>query len=355
MAQEERPIKLKVSDLDEEVNGLFVFREEEEIWVLVADLNATDEVDLLGEGYYTFANYSPGVFVEGRVLKDGKPVAYQPMQWDLGSLSNRICATEQGRWIAVLPEKEEVGINLLNPCSESLQSESLQINSTDITDETLIIEDNEHYQLMDLMVLDCEGNIISAPNLNIGNGESETQYAFSQGNPDLWIAVCDDFTIEAIDESTGESGPQINWSTSIMDNPDVIAACEDLKDGYSFIKIRTEKEIFKPFTIEVEDNRTIIASQDGSVKFLFRGTEEGFYQENEVNVAINDPDFGDKGYFIQCENSSLGCGIDSFNVTHYNQDEGTFRVAFSGSLWMQTISPSVAGEFKIEGIIVIKL
>ncbi len=356
IADEEFPIIIKTSDLDDDVNSLFVFNREDEIWILVTEFSSGDEVAVLGEGYYTFANYTPGVFVEGKVIKDDKPVAYQPMDWILSSLSNQIYATEKGRWIALLPERESVRVNLLNPCDESLQTETLDIEVKDIKDQNLIIEDSDNYQQLNITILDCNGDIVSTPNLAVNNGAVELHYVFSEDYSDRWITVCDEFGIFAVNNMTGESGPELAWSTEIMDGLDVLTDCSEFDQGYSFIKIRDDEKIYSAFELEVEGERTVLKSKEGNVKFIFQGMKEGMYNADEVNVLINDSEFGEKGYYIKCENSSLGCGINNFNVTHYESGEsGMVRASFSGTMWMQTLSPSVAGNFDVEGVIVIKL
>lgn len=356
VAQKEFPIVINTSDLDEDVNSLFVFNKKDEIWVLVTELTSGDEVEILGEGYYTFAHYVPGVFVEGIVTKESKPVSYQPMNWDLASQSNQIRATEKGRWIALLPEQETVKVNLLNPCDESLQTETLDIEVIDIKDQNLIVADSDNYQQLNMTILDCFGEVVSAPNLNISNGDETVHYVFSEEYPDRWIAVCDNFSIAAVNETTGENGPGLSWSTDIVGGLDVMTNCNDYEAGFSFIKIRGEEKVYPAFELESNGEQTILKSTEGNVKFIFKGSQERMYDVDEVNVLIDDEEFGEKGYYVKCENSAFGCGINSFNVTHYEEDgNGIVRASFSGTMWMQTLSPSVAGNFDIEGVIVIKL
>lgn len=356
LAAKDSPIILKTSDLDDEVNSLFFFDQKEENWILVTEFTSGDEIEIFGEGYYTFANYSNGVFVEGVVTKEGRPVSYQPMQWDLVSLSNQVCATEKGRWIALLPEKESVEMNLLNPCDESLQTETLDIQVEDIKNQNLIIKDSDNYQSLDMRIFGCDNQIITAPNLNINNGSEALHYVFSDEYQDRWIAVCDEFEIAVFNETTGENGPSLSWSTDINASLNALTDCNDFDEGYSYIKIREDEKIFSVFEIEEQGGKTILKSMDETVKFIFKGNQEGMYNVEDVNVFIDDSEFGEKGYYIKCENSALGCGINNFNVTHYESTgDGIMRASFSGTMWMQTISPSVAGDFDIEGVIVIKL
>jgi hypothetical protein len=82
----------------------------------------------------------------------------------------------------------------------------------------------------------------------------------------------------------------------------------------------------------------------------------GLIPENLVNIVIDDSDFGESGYYVSCENSPLGCGISDFRVTHYSiQQNGQVRAKFSGDIWMQTLNPTLAGTYPIEGVIISKI
>ena len=82
----------------------------------------------------------------------------------------------------------------------------------------------------------------------------------------------------------------------------------------------------------------------------------GEYMDNEVNFFIEDEDFGDDGYKMNCENSTIGCGFDNINITHLrDMGDGLSRISFSGTLWMQTIDNPTAGNYPVEGQIITKL
>ena len=134
----------------------------------------------------------------------------------------------------------------------------------------------------------------------------------------------------------------------------MLTECEELAEGYSYIQIEDDVKVYDAFFLEEAGERTILKSENEKVKFIFKGNAPGMYEEDEVNVLIDDEDFG---YYIKCENSPVGCGITEFNVTHYETNGGngsTVRVSFSGTLWMQTVSPPVADFLDIKGVIIIK-
>jgi len=355
-ATDDSPIIIRTANLDPDINSLFVFDELEERWILVEEFNAGAQLKIKGKGYYSFAHYSSGVYVEGRVIKEGKPVAYQPMDWELGTQSNVFNATESGQWIALLPEREDVEVHLLNPCNESLQQETLSIDVEDLKNQDLEIQDNVNYQQLDVEILDCDGERIETPSLSISSGGNQDNYIFSEGYSNRWIAVCNEFDIAALNIETGNAGPTLPWSIEITSDLDVITDCDEYAEGYSYFKIRDDEKVYEAFELINDGDRTILQSTTGNIKLIFRGQNTGTYDVDEVNIFINDESFEPSGYFIKCEDSNLGCGINNFNVTHFaSGNNGMVRATFSGTLWMQTLNPMVAGNFEIEGVIVIRL
>jgi hypothetical protein len=348
--------KLIIGDLEEGINGLFVLNEDTDIWELVSDVTSNSEVGIQAEGYYTFGKYTKGVFVEGVITKEEQKVAYQPMRWAHNGLQNDICATENGRWIGLLPEKETVSIELLNPCNESLQSESIVIDNNDLNNQNLAITNSEYYQYLNTDVIDCAGNFITNSSINITSVSSDNHYVFSQEGQNRWISVCGDFTIAAYDETTAQLGTEINWSPSLNETIELLSTCPEYADGFSYFKIRDEEKVYPAFNLEIKDDKTILSAQEGQIKIIFSGTEVGLIPEKHVNIVIDDAGFGDNGYYVLCENSPEGCGINDFKLTHYNiQQNGQVRASFSGNIWMQTLNPTLAGTYPIEGVIVSKI
>ena len=356
LAQDAYPIIIKSTELDAEVNGLFSFDEKDEVWVFVSEISANEEVEITGSGYYTFANYTPGVFVEGRVIKEDNPVAYQSMRWELASMSNDFNATEAGKWITVLPEKDDVVVQLLNPCGDLIQNENISVGGEDLRHPDVVAESSDNYQKLDMKVLDCEGEEVANPKINLSDSSDEYRYHFSDSYANSWIPVCGDFEISAWNSNPADTGSKLNWSTEFSSGLDVLTNCNEHLEGFSYIKIREDEKIYSSFNILREGDRFMLSSMDDRVKLIVKGTGEGDYEMENINIVIDDPDFGEAGYYIKCENSPLGCGIEEFSLTHFDEEEGgTVRASFSGILWMQTIEPSVAGNFEVEGVILIKL
>ena len=161
--------------------------------------------------------------------------------------------------------------------------------------------------------------------------------------------------MSAYDLVSDQFGPALDWSTMTDDDLTFLSACSDFEEGFSYLKINGEEKIFNSFEVVQEGEKTILKSQDDKVRLSFRGASAKIYRDEEVNVYINDIDFGSSGYFMDCQQSVTGCGVTDFHVTHFEEGaEGWLRVSFSGTLWMQTLINPVAGNYNLEGVIMTK-
>lgn len=350
------PAILNIGELEDNSNALFVFDEKVEIWKFVSDISSNVEIPILAEGYYTIARYSKGVFAEGIVTKEDKQVSYQPMEFTYDGIHNQFCSTEKGNWIALLPEQNDIDINLLNPCDESLQSEVITIANDDVDGQVLVVTNSDNYQYLNSTIIDCDGNIVEESSINVTSSNSANHYVFSESDQNRWIAVCDEYDVAAYNLENQSIGTQVNWSANINEEISLLSDCEEYADGFSYFQIRDDEKVYGSFTVEVQNDRTILRSKEGEISIAFKGTGAGVFDEKQVNIRIDDESFGEKGYYISCENSVEGCGIEQFEVSRFDEEiDGQLRVTFSGELWMQTLNPMVAGTFHIEGVIITKV
>jgi len=147
------------------------------------------------------------------------------MEWKNEGLHNGICATESGRWIGVLPTNSNTSLDLVNPCGETTQQETITVDSDDQTSTLINISDNSNYQYLNHTIVDCEGNEISDGAINIESGSSTQHLVFEESNQNRWISVCDQFEIAAYNESESASGSSIPWSASIPSQELVLSDC----------------------------------------------------------------------------------------------------------------------------------
>jgi|GEM_PF-4434828 len=351
---DESRISILFDSKPENANSIYHYEEQLQVWLKIDDISEGDITLLPGQGYYAFGTSTGGVFVEGMIAKDNSSVAYQQMEWKNEGLHNGICATESGRWIGVLPTNSNTSLDLVNPCGETTQQETITVDSDDQTSTLINISDNSNYQYLNHTIVDCEGNEISDGAINIESGSSTQHLVFEESNQNRWISVCDQFEIAAYNESESASGSSIPWSASIPSQELVLSDCVTLERGYGFVQIRSDEKVFPAFDVSQTNEQTTLSATDGSMTIKFRGTTPGAYDDKQVNISINDNMFGDNGYFISCQNTMEGCGVMSFNV-QASVDGDRWIITFDGTLWMQTITPAVAGNFPVEGQILVEL
>ncbi|MEE9439854.1 MAG: hypothetical protein V3V14_12685 [Saprospiraceae bacterium] len=345
-------VKITLHDIPPNTNGLFEL-DKNDNWKLVSDIVNGAEVEVLASGYYAFGIYDKGVFVEGIVSKDDNVIAYQTMNWEEGDISNRFRSTETGKWIAVFPENNTTEISLLNPCNESIFTETITIKNSDIYGEVLIVNSNNpNFQTIDIEVKDCKGNNVENPNIAINSSLSNDIYSFSSSSTVL-LSVCEDVTISAIDEN-GNNGPEMILDDQLSQNIDYLTNCAEYIDGFSHIVIREDTKYYTAFNVSEEDNQLVIRSENQKFRLRINGTESRKYSENEVNIFIDEEEFGTRGYYISCENSEIGCGISNCEVARYGNNKW-LKISFEGELWMQSYNPWVAGNYPISAEITVKI
>lgn len=320
-----------------------MFKMVDDVWQQVSE-------PTFGTGVYMVGDARAASRYTVEVSKEGEAVAYQPLR---SSVDQDIRITSvNGRLASLRPWNESSSIEVLTPCGAVLQS--LDITAAAEKANIAINSDGQH-QKVKAQVVDCNGNITAIPAFKIINGDDGREtYLFGESQIDNWVPVCgDNFTIAAIDPETGEQGPELPWSLNIDDDIDYLSDCSSRVDGYSLLSVNGEVKVYPPFQYMVVDGETMFMSPDGKVRLRIRGDMAGGFQNDEVNIYINDEGIG-AGYYINCEQSSLGCGLDDFYITHLEETDGWIRASFSGTMWMQKLSPITAGNYQVEGQILIK-
>ena len=344
------PIKINLSlDNNNEVS-LFRLDTQDEQWKEIANLEkGNNTIEITKTGMYTISQHIKAVYAEGDVNKEGTKVAYQLMSVD----EQNIHSSADGRWISIVAAEKEIDITTLTPCQNEISSFSIPATSIDVSDVDLEVTTGKYYKLQ-TEVYDCNGALEETTGIylrdEIGVGNI---YTFSEKNLDAWVSVCNsEFDISTYDIDTDLKGSAIPWSLDIQDDQSFLVSCQEYTDGYSYIKIQDDRRVFPPFKTMKQDEGTTLQSSDENIRFKFKGQMADNYAMEDVNVLMDFPTFGNNKYFISCENSDLGCGFTTWNVTHYEAgSEKWVRVSFSGRVWMQIMDPPQAGYFPVEGVI----
>ena len=339
--------------------ALFYFDEVKDQWIKQQELSESTDLKIFENGYYMIAKHNIATIVEGSFVYDESPIAYQEYQIINDQYRIAGISTAKGRWISVTPSMMEFDLNLFSPCEDILYTTDLGVEEIyDVQDITMDPDQYLFYNI-ETTILDCNGMPSSNGAIVITDQEELGHVLlFEEGEIDAVVSVCNNqFDVSTYDLDRDLEGESISWDLGNGQDLDYLLECNTL-EGYSYIQLtrdgKQESKVYESFNVETIGDQTILSSPNGEFKFLFKGLQAGVYPNDQINIAINDPSFGDFGYEMSCENSTQGCGIKECFVSHYDIDDaGIIRLTFAGTLWMSTIEPRLAGEFPVEGIIIV--
>ena len=334
---------------------LYAFHREFGYWLELGTIGLS-EITTDQLGYYLIGDSNPGIYSEGTIKNDDKVVSFINGSHTLGDQSFSFLSTENGRWAHVLPEARALETNLYDPCKNLLASNELLVSETSQVNHESNLPDKQLFNIS-AEIIDCNGNNFENPSISINSHESsEEVYVFSGSSTERKIAICNpEFKIAGYDLANSDKGPQIPWALDKDDQLKYLSNCKSQEDGYTYVKINEEVHVYPHFNYVTIEDETRFFTSNSTFEIRIKGDAKDFYSDDEVNIAINDPSIGDDGYFISCLNSENGCGIDDLRITHINESgEGWIRASFRGTLWMRTIQNPTAGNYSIEGVILIK-
>ncbi len=338
--------------------GLFHLDNDFHQWVLVDDFTESNQaISTDKSGYYMIANYTSSTFIEGKISYSETPVAYQNLTFQ-SPFNQEITSytSANGRWSSYVPEDVLLNMQLLNPCGDLVNVTSeIQTANNEVFALELNSSSSDEFLFLNFKNIDCNGDAIEEPAVQINFDDKDDYFLFGQENIETVFSTCGAIDIRGFDIKSNMKGNVIEWDSTIPDNLGVLTACEAIDKGYSYITINGEEELLPTFALSENNGNLTFSAEDSSFRIKIRGTEKGEYTEEEVNIFIEDEDFGMDGYFMQCENSPVGCGITDCYISHLeDMDDDLTRVSFSGVLWMQTINNPTAGNYPVEGQIIIK-
>lgn len=351
------PLELIIDNTSTEQISLFHLNEDFHQWLLVENINQTNQsISLPQLGYYILANTSEATFVEGTFSFEQLPLAFQ--KFDLSFFENNIQLTNssKGRWSSFLPLDVVSQLSLSDPCGDLVFEEELIVEENSQFNSILTEDDSVDLLPLNFKQLNCSGELVSRPSTLIDFGSNEEVMIFSEEDIEIAILSCGEFTISGYDVDQNAVGTEINWDAEIEDQLEYLSTCEDFEDGFSFMKINGEMELLPAFQVDIQDDKTIFSSEDNDIRLIIRGEGVGAYMTEEVNFFIDDEDFGADGYRMFCENSTSGCGFTDCYISHFEElSDGLTRISFSGKLWMQTIENPTAGNYEVQGQITTRL
>ena len=341
------PIDLKLNQISDN-QSLFFLDEDQSRWVQI-EQEISDIVVLEKVGFYLIGSTESARFTKGNITFQNKKInkanlAIVNQDQEIVYTSK---TTNSGNWAAYLVESEEEKLSVKDDCLSEIKSFELNLDSN----LNLNIEEIQR-TLGDIELIDCQGDriengvIISIKNENTINH-------FYPNTESIILSCHSDFEITAIDSENSSELSSMQWDNTINKDIKLFHACENLGDKMGYLKIKENRKVYELTLEQSSIDQTILNSLDGKFQLKFSGNQMKDYNDQEVNILLDDSSFGNDGYKINCFSTMEGCGVNLFEVTSYDLN-GEIRIYFEGEIWMQTIEPPTAGYFDVQGMVFIK-
>jgi|GEM_PF-2451268 len=301
----------------------------------------------LTTGYYATGRAESAVFVSGTVLANGVSASYHPYRV---RDTRAVTSTAKGQYIQAMAAGSQQLVELLDPCQQIAGSATLEVPTIDAQIDLSTGSEVEVLPV-NTVLIDCDGDELDSPAIQLQYAHGTTSlFFFENATVSASVPVCDgQYEVAAYNYTDASAGLAIPWSSEIEDD---IAFLNSCSEGYSYYSIGEFSKLYPAFEVSVTPDLIYIQSADGNMVFSIKGDGKGAYDVEDVNIKIYDEGFGDSGFAVSCENSTVGCGITDCYVSHLPSSDGLVRVSFSGNIWMQTLDPLTASTYKVEGIFV---
>lgn len=336
------------------LRGRDLFESMEGQWKMIIQNPDRESLQNLKAGDYLLAASSPATLIQGSVNSDDKKITYLSMEGRSAYHTYSTYSTLSGQYVMLTPKNNEARVSCNNICGEEIYTTSIEVADKfqQVNIDCNGIEDQVYH--LQTTVLNCQGSPAVNPIIILGQSEMTEEYIFDDGNVDHWLVGCqEDLMVSALDSQSHGSSPILKWDRSLKGDLGYLSSCDDHIDGYTYIQIDNEFKIYEPFVYTYENGKTMFSSEDGSVKFWILGNMKGLISAQDVNLYLDEKEIGG-GYFVSCQNTELGCGMDKFTITQYDEDQGYIRAIFEGSIWMKSFDPLKADFFDVKGCILIR-
>lgn len=308
-------------------------------------------------GFYSIAEETPGIYVSGQLLLDGDPISN--MQLKIGKETNvqYLHTSAQGHWMAFLPADSRVPVEVVADCGV-IKSLSIETNNTDIQNYSIDLNDlKSQFSKVQGQVKDCNGKKVSSYILN-KHGNTNDYFLGRDEAVNVWIPTCNssEITLSTSDISGVESGNRVVWTVKEELNTGTWFACARAKNPYFNLIIDGENKMYweSSTSRNTDDRMLILLQQNGGgerpLTIYAPSDGVGTKPDNQLNILLREKSFVGKSYELYCPTSTLGCGFESFEITHFDHaNDGIIRGYFKGRFWVKTFEPLTAGYKNIEG------
>lgn len=268
--------------------------------------------------------------------------------------------TDKGSLITYIQAGTDLNLTVQNDCSQEVVTTAITQTIEDLGTIDLNLESYKTYVVRG-SIKDCNNLSVEKSLLKINFGEQSEPIIKLIDKSDFSISVsnCDAISNLSLESEllNGEEVSQI-LAFETKDTIDVyhIHVCSGLSEEY--------------LSIQIEDTNTLILKAEailegGKVKFNFYSDSDNtfisfattmmrqnVYMDEDLNIVIQAPELGEKGYQLDCGTTNKGCGFEEFIITEYGEEKDEFiRGYYKGRFWVKTLRPIVTAGYKdVEGV-----
>lgn len=341
-------IEFKIEAKDNE--SLFIYDQDLDYWVEINQLD-NNNVRVNQLGYFMVAESQPGVELETTVIDDGRPVSYLRTSLNTNE-SAQVFTTLRGKLSMVLPTMTDAELEFITLCGDVIGQGSFPTGEDRSINELELDDVNGFVVPINATVVDCDGEANPIQSISVDAANVSSAYFFEDESINTLLGLCDEnYSITGLSSDLSEEGTEVAWNNSDQDELGILTSCEDYADGYSYIMIRDDIQVYESLDFSIDNGETLITSDDQKFWIKFQGETTGDYEESSINIVLEDADFGDFGYIIDWH-TGTSSGIADFHVSHLETVEKKIRVSFSGKVRMQTMRSNQYGNFDVSGVIV---
>jgi len=328
--------------------SLFFLNTESSRWEIVSE-SLTEQTSLSQTGYYIFGTSASAHFIEGNISLEDRFINKANLTFqNTNKTILKSHSTEQGSWAAFVPNDQEISVSVIDDCNTEIKGFNLSVDAPVFNNLNIEVETKTIGQVE---LINCLGETVNDNVMIALKGNEKTKFVIPVEGSEI-LSCYEDFELTTYDNSALDQLTTMNWDNSLDKNINIISACSGLSMEFGYLKIRGDRKVFETRLEQSSMDESIFEDVDGKIQLKFKGNQINDYLDQEVNLSILDPNFGEDGYRLNCSNTTQGCGIDVFEVTQFDVN-GEIRIYFEGNIWMQTISPPAAGYFDIQGLIFI--
>jgi hypothetical protein len=322
--------------------------------VIVSAENNVLEFAYKNAGYYCIASSTPGVYVSGRITYKDNPVSN--LNINFKELNSNTLTTASGKWFSFLPTLSEVKSEISSSCN-TLEGYNIVTQNNEITNLTWVINENTMPMANIIgLVKDCTGKLKTDFIFKHHISDKNTKYYYMKEKLNLYIPVCEknDINCSVSDALEIEKSNVISWPVNNIIETGSWFVCNQAQSSFFNVVISGENKVyFDTKSSLYSDGRMELAISESNKKPLIiyaPKNSKGSQNIQNLNIILDEPNFGNIGYQIKCPSSRLGCGFEKFVITHDGSDEDAFiRGHFKGRFWLKEIPSQKAGYQDVEG------